>query len=115
VDLENRLPQKGQESDFSKMLDKLGEKQPLHQGINLSSHAVKRLAERNIDFNGDEYTKVKEAVDKLQAKGSQNSLVVSEKAAYVIDVQNKKVITAVDKSSMAENIFTKIDSTVFVN
>ncbi|MEE2670980.1 MAG: TIGR02530 family flagellar biosynthesis protein [Bdellovibrionota bacterium] len=115
VDAENRLPKQGQESEFSKLLGNLDEAKPLHGGINLSSHAVKRLAERKIDFNGDEYTKVKNAVDRLKAKGSQNSLVVSDKAAYIVDVQNNKVITAVDKESMTENVFTKIDSTVFVN
>lgn len=115
VDAENRLPKQGQESEFSKLLGNLEETKPLHSGINLSSHAVKRLAERKIDFNGDEYTKVKNAVDRLKAKGSQNSLVVSDKAAYIVDVQNNKVITAVDKESMTENVFTKIDSTVFVN
>ena len=115
VELENRLPKQGQESEFSKLLGNMEESRPLHGGINLSTHAAKRLAERKIDFNGDEYTKIKGAVDKLKAKGSQNSLVVSDKAAYIIDVQNNKVITAVDKDSMTENVFTKIDSTVFVN
>lgn len=115
VDVSNRLPQKGQDSDFKNLLENIEAKQPLHNGINLSTHAVKRLAERQIDFNGEEYAKVKEAVDKLKEKGSQNSLIVSDKAAYIVDVQNNKVVTAVDKDSMTENVFTKIDSTVFVN
>ena len=52
---------------------------------------------------------------KLKAKGSQNSLIVSDKAAYIVDVKNNKLVTAVDKGSMSENIFTKIDSTMFIN
>ena len=115
VDVSNRLPQKGQKSEFNNLLENLEQNKPLHGGINLSSHAAKRLAERQIDFNGEEYTKVKDAVDRLKQKGSQNSLVVSDKAAYIVDVQNNKVVTAVDKDSMTENVFTKIDSTVFVN
>jgi flagellar operon protein len=51
----------------------------------------------------------------LSAKGSKNSLVITDKAAYVVDVANEKVITAVDKMSMNDNVFTKIDSTVFMN
>jgi flagellar operon protein len=58
---------------------------------------------------------VKDAIGKLRAKGGQNSLIVSDKAAYIVDVKNNKLVTAVDKGSMSENIFTKIDSTMFIN
>lgn len=116
VDKSNLLPKEGQISEFKNLLDsKIGSEKPLHGGINLTTHAQKRLEERKIDFNGEEYTKVKDAMSKLKAKGSQNSLVVSDKAAYIVDVKNNKIVTAVDKGSMAENVFTKIDSTVFIN
>ena len=115
VDLTNRLP-KGDVSEFKSLLDgKLNENKPVHGGIELSTHAAKRLEERKIDFHGEEYMKVKEAMGKLKAKGSQNSLIVSDKAAYIVDVKNNKLVTAVDKGSMSENIFTKIDSTMFIN
>lgn len=114
VDLTNRLPKEGQTSEFKELLNSKIEK-PLHDGIQLSSHAVKRLEERKIDFHGDEYMKVKEAMDKIRAKGGQNSLIISDQAAYVVDVKNNKLVTAVDKESMSENIFTKIDSTMFIS
>lgn len=115
VDVSNRLPKEGQVSDFKELLDsQIGEQKPLHGGINLSSHAAKRLQERQIDFTGDEYSKVKEAIGKLSQKGSKNSLVVTDNAAYIVDVAKNKVVTAVDKGSMNDNVFTKIDSTVFV-
>ncbi|MBT4791041.1 MAG: flagellar protein, partial [Halobacteriovoraceae bacterium] len=79
------------------------------------THAAKRIEERNIDFQGEEYLKVKDAISKLREKGVQNSLIVSDKAAYIVDVKNNKLITAVDKGSMSENIFTKIDSTMFIS
>lgn len=116
VDVSNRLPKEGDVSEFKNLLDaKLEQQKPIHGGLNLSTHAVKRLEERKIDFNGDEYTKVKDAMAKLKAKGGQNSLIVSDKAAYIVDVKNNKLVTAVDKGSMSENIFTKIDSTMFIN
>ena len=113
VDISNRLP-KGGSSDFGKLLNDIDQK-PLHGGINLSSHAAKRIDERSIDFNGEEYLKVKNAIEKLKTKGSKDSLVITDKAAYIVDVNNNKVVTAVDKGSMTENVFTKIDSTVFIN
>lgn len=116
VDLSNRLPKDVDSSEFKNLLDeKLSGGKPVHSGIELSTHAAKRLEERKIDFHGEEYMKVKEAMGKLKAKGSQNSLIVSDKAAYIVDVKNNKLVTAVDKGSMSENIFTKIDSTMFIN
>lgn len=116
VDVSNRLPKEGNVSDFKKLLEQeVGQQKPLHGGINLSTHAAKRLEERQIDFNGEEYLKVKEAITKLKAKGGRDSLVITDKAAYIVDVANNKVVTAVDKSNMNENVFTKIDSTVFMN
>ena len=108
--------QRQRQSDFKKLLEEqVGSEKPIHGGINLSTHAAKRLEERQIDFNGEEYLKVKEAITKLKAKGGRDSLVITDKAAYIVDVANNKVVTAVDKSNMNENVFTKIDSTVFMN
>ena len=115
VDVSNRLPSETKTSEFKELLNSQVEgQQPLHGGISLSTHAAKRLQERKIDFNGEEYTKVKDAMAKIAAKGGRNSLIISDKAAYIVDVANNKVVTAVDKENMAENVFTKIDSTLFV-
>ena len=115
VDVSNRLPKEGAVSEFSKILENTAEGKPVHGGIELSTHAAKRLEERKIDFRGDEYIKVKDAIGKLKEKGSKNSLIVSDQAAYIVDVKNNKLITAVDKNSISENVFTKIDSTIFIN
>jgi flagellar operon protein len=115
VDQSNQLPKDGKPSEFNELLTReLGEGQ-LKGGIQLSTHAAKRLQERQIDFNGTEYMKVKEAISKLRSKGSRDSLVVTDKAAYIVDVKNNKVVTAVDKDSMNESIFTKIDGAVFTD
>ncbi len=116
VDVSNRLPKEAKTSEFSNLLNsKVSGDKPVSGGISLSTHAIKRLQERKIDFNGDEYMKVKDAIAQIAAKGGKNSLIISDKAAYIVDVANNKVVTAVDKNNMSENIFTKIDSTMFIN
>lgn len=117
VDHSNRLPKQGGKSEFNEILknSQVESQRPLHGGLNVSTHAAKRLQERSIDFNGDEYLKVKDAMSRLKEKGGKQSLVVTDKAAYIVDVKNNKLVTAVDKASMNENVFTKIDSTLFVN
>lgn len=115
VDTSNRLEKKGELSEFKNLLKSEQTQKPLHGGIDISTHAAKRLQERKIDFNGSEYVKVKEGMAKLKAKGSRDSLIITDKAAYIVDVKNEKIVTAVDKNSMSENVFTKIDSTLFMN
>ena len=54
-------------------------------------------------------------MDKLKTKGGQDSLVITGKAAYIVDVPKNTIVTAIDKDSMSENVFTKIDSTILMN
>ena len=114
----NALKQ-GEKSEFKGLIDReLLQPQvtPKDVGpeVKVSTHAMKRLQERNIELDGNEYMKLKEAISKLRAKGGHDSLVVTQKAAYVVDVDKNTVVTAVDKNNMNENVFTKIDSTLFM-
>jgi flagellar operon protein len=120
----NALKQ-GEKSEFKGLVDQLSNgngdlRQPqvtsknIGQDVQVSSHAMKRLQERNIELDGNEYMKLKEAMVKLRGKGGHDSLVITNKAAYVVDVDKNTVVTAVDKNNMNENVFTKIDSTIFM-
>jgi flagellar operon protein len=118
----NALKQ-GEKSEFKGLVDQLSNNdirlpqvsgKNVGQDVQVSSHAMKRLQERNIELDGNEFMKLKEAVSKLKAKGSHDSLVITNKAAYVVDVDKNTVVTAVDKNNMNENVFTKIDSTIFM-
>ena len=84
-------------------------------GVRLSGHAKKRLEERNLTMDGNEFLKIRDGIDKLKEKGGKDSLIVTNQAAYIVDVDNQTVVTAMDKEDMAENVFTKIDSTLFIN
>lgn len=108
----NKL-QSGQKSEFADLIGKAAAEPK--QGVELSTHAQKRLQERNISFDTQEYLKLQEALTKLKQKGGHDSLVITGKAAYVLDVDRGMVVTAVDRDSMSENVFTKIDSTIFMN
>jgi len=90
--------------------------QPNHAyGIKLSQHAQKRIAERQLDLDAQEFFKLRQAFDTLKNKGGKDSLVVTPKAAYIVDVDQRSIVTAMDKNDMQENVFTKIDSTLFIN
>jgi len=82
--------------------------------LKFSGHAQQRLASRNITLTNEEMQKIGDAVTRAAAKGARESLVLTDKAALVVSVPNRTVITAVDKSQLKENIFTNIDSAVIV-
>lgn len=120
VDDVNKLKQ-GETSEFKELLDsQVGEFSnsalaPQAKGIQLSTHAMRRLQERNISIDKEEYTKLQTAMDRLKLKGGQDSLVITGKAAYIVDVPKNTIVTAIDKDSIGENVFTKIDSTILMN
>jgi flagellar operon protein len=108
--------QKVSPDEFKNLLNDHVSKKPVQKEkeIQLSVHAAKRLKERNLEMDSSEFFKLKSAFKKLQEKGGQDSLVITDKAAYIVDVSARKVVTAIDKGSIADNVFTKIDSTVMV-
>lgn len=75
-----------------------------------SKHAMRRLADRHIQFDRQAMKKLNEAVDRLSAKGAKAALVYLNDVAMVVRIRERTVVTAVDGESARENIFTKIDS-----
>lgn len=86
----------------------------LQDRLKVSSHAQTRLQSRNIDLDADAWARVMNGVDKAAAKGAKESLVLVDDAALVVSIKNRTVITAVDRSSLKDNVFTNIDSAVVV-
>ncbi len=121
----DRSPPKVNESStekavpFSDLLEKRLEQPgrpvaPAIQELKFSAHAKARLNSRSIELSADDLVKMQEAVNRAGQKGSKESLILTDKAAFVVSVKNNTVITAVDRDSMKENIFTNIDSTVMI-
>jgi len=87
--------------------------------VKFSNHALKRLENRNIQLGEDDLNKIQEAVNKAEMKGSKDSLVMMQnpisgmKTAFIVNIPNRTVITAIPVENSEENIFTNIDSVVF--
>ncbi len=112
--LEGTIDQKPAQSQ-SDTLSALTQNQAQPKGIHLSTHALRRLQERNMTLDKEEFAKLQTAMDRLKVKGGQDSLVITEKDAYILDVPKNMIVTAIDKGSINENVFTKIDSTILMN
>jgi flagellar operon protein len=77
-----------------------------------SAHAVQRLSQREIAITPEMQQRLEGAVDRLAAKGGRESVVLLDRMAFVVSVQNRTVITAVDQAGMRDQVFTNIDSAV---
>jgi flagellar operon protein len=78
--------------------------------LKFSAHAMQRLESRNIKLSGDDVARMNAMADKAAAKGAKQSLFMMNDVALVVSIKNRTVITAVDRDSMKENVFTNIDS-----
>lgn len=87
---------------------------PKQSELKFSAHAVDRMRMRGVMYTPDQLQKIEGAVNKAEAKGSKETLVLTDNSALVVSVKNKTVITVMDKSALKDNVFTNIDSTVVI-
>jgi len=80
--------------------------------LKFSSHAEKRLAMRGIELDETDLDELCRAVDLAESKGSRDALILHEKAAFVVSIKNRTVITAIDEDNLKERVVTNIDSAV---
>ena len=79
-------------------------------GIRFSKHANDRLAYRNIDLSKEQMKRLESGTNKAREKGIQESLVMVDDLAFIVNVKSNVVITAVNDTEDA--VFTNIDGAV---
>lgn len=94
--------------------EKILEQSSSPQGITFSRHAQDRLAARGIRLSDSDVKQLAGAVESVAQKGGKESLVMMGDSAFVVSVKNRTVVTALDRQNMQGNVFTNIDSAVFV-
>ncbi len=83
--------------------------------LKLSNHAAKRLEQRGIELKSEQMKQIGSALDKAAAKGAKESLILMQDMAFIVNVKNRTVVTAMDSESMKDNVFTQIDSAVIIS
>ena len=83
------------------------------QEVRFSNHAQKRLEKRQIALTDDGLNRLAAAVEKAEEKGGRESLVVMDNIAFIVNVKDRLVVTAIDDQNSREGVFTQIDSVVF--
>ena len=78
--------------------------------LKFSKHANDRLASRNIDLSNEQLERLENGARKAQEKGIYESLVMVDNIAFIVNIKNKTVVTAVNDSD--DKVFTNIDGAV---
>ena len=84
------------------------------EGLRFSKHAGERLAMRNINLTDSQIQRLEEGTQKASKKGIKESLMIMDNMAFIVNVTNSTVITAMDQTEQRENIFTNIDGAVII-
>ncbi len=97
------------ELSFDEVLRK---KQQELDPLKFSKHAANRLSDRNIRLSPEQSRRLADGVSKAGEKGINESLVLVDSLAFIVNVPNKTVVTAMDQTDAGENIYTNIDGAV---
>ena len=82
--------------------------------LKFSKHASNRLSMRNIELSDEQVNRLQDGMQKANAKGIKDSLVIVDKLAFIVNVPSSTVVTAMDQNETSDNIFTNIDGAVIV-
>lgn len=101
-----------------KNIDKVSFKEILeheHSSIKVSKHAKQRMADRGIVIGENQWNIIDKKMKEARQKGVNDSLIIMDQAALIVNVKNSTVITALDKEEAVAQIFTNINGTIIIN
>ena len=110
-----RVRQKGDPQSVPGEFDRLlGDQLNVREPLKFSAHASQRIQDRKIDLDPEKMVRVNEALDRAAAKGIEDTLILTNDAAFIVNVKNRTVVTALDRNSLIGNVFTNIDGAVII-
>lgn len=105
------------ENSFASILNKVRENADDNvssEGLKFSKHAANRLNDRDIILTQDQMDRLNQGTIEAGQKGIKDSLILVDQLAFIVNVPNHTVVTAMDQTETKNNIFTNIDGAVIV-
>lgn len=78
----------------------------------ISKHANERLQQRGITINDVRWKQIQEKVKQAKKMGVNDSLVLLNDAALIVNAKNNTVITVMNREEASTQIFTNINGTI---
>ena len=82
--------------------------------LKFSKHALGRLNDRNIELSEGQLERLNEGAQRAEQKGIRDSLVIVDELAFIVNVPNQTVVTAMDSTETNNNVFTNINGAVIM-
>lgn len=101
----------GERLSFQEVLQK---KVQTEDNLRFSKHASVRLKQRGIDLTDGQMERLLDGTRRAGQKGIKDSLVIVDELAFIVNIPNSTVVTAMDSKDAVENIFTNIDGAVIM-
>ncbi len=108
---QNNLQKDINKDDSVSFNDVLNKQAELQSKVSFSKHANMRINSRNINLTNEQMNRLEQGIDKARNKGINDSLVIIDNLALVVNVKNNIVVTAVENN---DKVFTNIDGAVIV-
>ncbi len=120
IDRISGLQRQTQSSSKSKKTTPVGsfsavmQQELVHQNVEFSKHALSRVEERGIQITPKLMDQLQGSMERAQEKGATNILAMDAQTAFIINVPQARVITAITQEEMKSSVFTNIDGAVFL-
>ena len=101
--------QTGDTASFQQILDQVNGSQ---ETVKFSKHAANRLNDRNIELTQDQMDRLNQGTIQAGEKGINESLILVDQLAFIVNVPNNTVVTAMDQKEQSNQVFTNIDGAV---
>lgn len=82
--------------------------------LRFSKHAAGRLNDRNISLTEEQLERLNDGARKAGQKGIRDSLVIVDELAFIVNVPNHTVVTAMDSTETTDSVFTNINGAVIM-
>lgn len=82
--------------------------------LHMSKHATNRMAERGMVMSTDLMMSLTEAVEKVRDKGGKDAVMIGKEGAFIVNVPNNVIVTAITQDELKDNVFTNVDSAVLI-
>jgi flagellar operon protein len=96
------------EGSFAETLRRMRE--PAAPPFTVSAHAAERIEQRGIPLTDADRASITDALGRLDEKGARDALLLRADAAFVVNVPNRTVVTALGQHDLNDRVFTGIDS-----
>ena len=99
-------------SSFKEVLDSAKSSKSFNEGFTISKHAALRL--NDINLTEEDMKKIEKGFQIAKDKNSKNTVMIYKDIALIASVENRTLITVVEKERAKDNIFTNVDSVVIL-